>query len=180
MNFEALADDIRQIVQDLRQVAAGLALQHNRGDEELYVDQGHALGEIDEGVADGHAELLFFVELAKLAGDRFGDFGGNHFQSGGEGVSGPDRASQSVNRFGEKFFEFLKALVAPKRSVGVGQQEAHEQSHPCDLNALAQDIGRDGGDDTGESGEPKKVACAHGHATLRQHFLDVGDSCGSP
>src|ERR1700722_7782613 len=57
LNFETLADDIGQIVKNLGEVAASLALQHNRGDEKLYVDQGHALGEIDERIANRHAEL---------------------------------------------------------------------------------------------------------------------------
>src|SRR6266576_4162017 len=45
-DLEALANDIGKVVEDLCQVAAGLALQHDGGDEEFNVDQGHALREV--------------------------------------------------------------------------------------------------------------------------------------
>jgi hypothetical protein len=82
---------------------------------------GHALGEIHEGVAHGHAELLLFIEFAEFAGERFGDFVGNHFQSGGEGVSGADGAGQRVDGFGEKLLEFFEALLAAIGDDGIGK-----------------------------------------------------------
>ena len=63
-------------------------------------------------VAYRHAEFLFFVQLAELARDRLGHFVGNHFERGGEGVSGANRAGQRVDRLRKKFLEFLEALVA--------------------------------------------------------------------
>jgi len=62
------------------EIAAGFALQHDGSDEEFYVDQGDALGEVHESVADGHAELLLLVKLAELAGKGLGDFIGDHFE----------------------------------------------------------------------------------------------------
>src|SRR5271156_836412 len=103
LNLETLADDVRQIVEDFSEVAAGFTLQHDGGNEELHVDQRNALGQIHEGVADRHAELLLLIELAELAGQRLGGFVGNHFQGGGEGVTGADCPSQSVDRLGKKF-----------------------------------------------------------------------------
>jgi hypothetical protein len=39
LNLEALADDVGQVVEDLGEVAAGFALQHDGGDEEFDVDE---------------------------------------------------------------------------------------------------------------------------------------------
>src|SRR5580658_1042571 len=115
LDLKALADDVRQIVENFSEVAAGFALQHDGSDEELYVDQGHAVREIDESVAHRHAKFLLFVELPELAGDGLGHFVGNHFDGGREGVSGANRARQGVDRLGEEFLKFLEALVAPVR-----------------------------------------------------------------
>ena len=122
LNFEALADDVGQVVENFGEVAAGFALQHDGGDEEFYVDQGDALGEIHEGIADGHAEFLFFEEFAEFGGQRLGDLVGNHFESGGEGVTGADGAGESVDGLGEKFFEFFEALLA-----AVGDDTSREE-----------------------------------------------------
>src|SRR5580698_5719939 len=120
LNLEALADYVGQIVEDFSQVAAGFALQHDGGDEELHVHQGDALGEIHKGVAHRHAEFLLFVEFAEFAGQGFGGLVGNHFQSGGEGVAGTDGAGQSVDRLGEKFFDLFETLLAAIGDNGIG------------------------------------------------------------
>ena len=39
LDLEALAHDVREVVENLRQVAAGLALDQHRGDEEPHVEQ---------------------------------------------------------------------------------------------------------------------------------------------
>src|ERR1700674_68858 len=67
LNFEALADYVGQVVENLGEGAARLALQHDGSDEEFYVHQGNALGEIHEGIAHWHAEFLLFIELAEFA-----------------------------------------------------------------------------------------------------------------
>ena len=41
-DLEALAHDVREVLEDLRQVAAGLALDEHRGREEPHVEAGHA------------------------------------------------------------------------------------------------------------------------------------------
>ncbi len=78
-NFEAFADHVRKVVKNLGEIAAGFALQHNRGDEEFDIDERDTVGEIDQGIAYRESEFLFFVKLAKFAGDRFGNFVGDHF-----------------------------------------------------------------------------------------------------
>src|SRR5271165_6881443 len=146
LDLEALADDVGQVVQDFGKIAAGFALQHDGSDEEFYIDERDALGEIHEGVADGHAELLLFIEFAEFAGERFGDFVGNHFQSGSEGVSGADGAGQSVDGFGEEFLEFFEALLAAIGDNGIGKNSADDERGPGDGGIL-------GIEDGGESGE---------------------------
>ena len=42
-NLEPLAHDVREVVEDFRKVAAGLALNEDRGREEAHVEQRHAL-----------------------------------------------------------------------------------------------------------------------------------------
>ena len=75
-DLETFANHIRKVIENFGQIAAGFALQHDRGDEEFHVHQRHALGQVHQGVAHRHAEFLLFEELAKLGGDRLGDFVG--------------------------------------------------------------------------------------------------------
>src|SRR5271170_3864274 len=178
-NLEALADYIRKIVQYLGQVASGFALQHYGGDEELDVDEWDALREIDESVTYGQAEFLFFVELAEFSGDRLGDFVGNHFQGGGEGVSSAHGTGQSVDGLGKFFFKFLKALGAHVRCVTVGSKKAEHGSGPTE-DQLAAGHGGDGGqDDRRDKAKDKKVSGANIHAALGEHFLQQRYALGA-
>jgi len=112
LNLEALANDVGEVIENFGEVAAGFALQHDGGDEEFYVDERDTLGEVHEGIANGHAELLLFKEFAELGGERVGDFVGNHFEGGSEGMTGADGAGESVDGLGKKLLKFLKALLA--------------------------------------------------------------------
>src|SRR5262249_11652236 len=49
-DLETFADDVGQVVENLSQVAARLALQHHCGDEELYIDQWNTFRQIDQRV----------------------------------------------------------------------------------------------------------------------------------
>ena len=64
-----------------------------------------ALGEVNEGVADGKAEFLLFVKLAEFARDGLGEFVGDHFESGGKGVAGADCAGEGVDGLGKFLFK---------------------------------------------------------------------------
>src|SRR5258708_18581243 len=150
LNFEPLSNDVRKIVENLSQIAAGFALQHNRSDEELHIDKRNALGEIDKGIADGHAKFLLFVELAKFGGDRFRDFVGNHFERSGEAVAGANRASQGVDSLGKKRLKLLKSIGPTVGGVGVRQQGANQQGDPGDLDPLAQVKSGDRCDDSSD------------------------------
>ena len=57
-HLEPLADDVREVVENLRQVAAGVALDQHRGDEEADVEQRHPLGQLVQRVAQRQAEVL--------------------------------------------------------------------------------------------------------------------------
>ncbi len=65
-DFEALADHVREVVENFGQVAAGFALQHHGGHEELDVDQRNAIGEIEQRVAHGETEFLLLEQLAEF------------------------------------------------------------------------------------------------------------------
>src|ERR1700683_46151 len=146
LDLEAFADDIGQVIEDFGKVSAGFALQHDGGHKEFDVDQGDALGEIHESIAHRHAELLLFIEFAEFTGKRFGDLVGNHLQSGGEGVPGPDGAGQGVDGFGEEFLKLFKALLAAIGYDGIGQHTANDERGPGDGGILGVEYGSESGE----------------------------------
>src|SRR5262249_35192740 len=62
----ALSDYIADLVQNLRQVAAGLPLDQHRGDKKAQVQIGDALTHAFHGVLDGDAQVLLLVNPAEL------------------------------------------------------------------------------------------------------------------
>ena len=62
---EALADDARDRLHDLGQVAARLALDDDRGDEELEVERVDALGQVDQRLLDVETEVLLVERDAR-------------------------------------------------------------------------------------------------------------------
>src|SRR5579863_2134555 len=88
LNLETFTDDVGEVVENLRQIAARFALQHHRSHKELDVHQRHAIREIHEGVAYWHPELLLLIELTKFSGDGLGHFAGYHFERSSECVPG--------------------------------------------------------------------------------------------
>ena len=95
-------------------------MQHDSGNEEFDVDQGHTVHEIGQSFAHRKAELLFFEELAELRGDGFGDFVGDHFQSSGESMAGANRSGQGINRLRKQFLELIEALGPLVRGERIG------------------------------------------------------------
>ena len=65
-NLESLADDGREVVENLRQVAAGLALNEHGGREEAHVEQRHAQAQIVQRFLERQAEVLLVERLAEL------------------------------------------------------------------------------------------------------------------
>ena len=123
LHLEALADDVRQVAQDLGQVAAALALRQHRGHEEPGVEQRDALGERLERVAQRHAEVLLVVEQPELAGHRLRRLFGDERQPGREGVAGAQRARDQIDRLRELLLE----LPHPLRRLEADDQERHER-----------------------------------------------------
>src|SRR5439155_3776675 len=72
-NLEALAHHVRQVVENLRQVAAGFALDDDGRHEEADVEERHALAQLIQRVAERQAEVLLVVSLLELGIDRLGE-----------------------------------------------------------------------------------------------------------
>src|SRR5579872_7371437 len=64
LNLEPLAYHVRQIVENFRQVAARLALQHHRRHEKFHVHDRNAFCQVQQRIAYRQSELLLFKELA--------------------------------------------------------------------------------------------------------------------
>src|SRR5208282_5804232 len=117
--------------------------QHHRRHEELNVDQRNTVGKVEQGVAYREPEFLFFVELAEFSGNGFGNFVGNHFQSGGKGVSGTNGAGERIDGLGKLLLKFLEALGPHVRSVGVGKEKTEQSAGPAKHQGAASDEGDD-------------------------------------
>src|SRR5205823_3011584 len=76
-NLEPLPYHIGKIIENLSEVAASLALQHDRGYEELDIHQRDPFRQIDERVAYWKAKFLLFKQLTKFSGDRLRDLIGD-------------------------------------------------------------------------------------------------------
>src|SRR5579864_4671135 len=102
-DLETFANHVREIVENFRQVAARLALQHDGGYEKLDVDQGYAVNQVRKRLAHGKTKFLLFKQFPELGGHRLRDLVGNHFQCRGEGVAGTNRARQRINSLRKEF-----------------------------------------------------------------------------
>jgi hypothetical protein len=87
-NLEPLADDVREVVQNLGKIAARFSLDEDRGREESHVEQRHAQREIVERFLHREAEILLFERRAEFGANRFGHLVGHHLHTGAERVSG--------------------------------------------------------------------------------------------
>src|SRR5208282_2597170 len=175
-DLKAFANDVREVVKNLGEIAAGFALQHHRRHEELNVDQRNTVGEVEQGVAYREPEFLFFVELAEFSGNGFGDFVGNHFESGGKGVSGANGAGEGIDGLGKLLLKFPEALGPQMRGIGVGKKKTEESAHPTENQVSAGDE-RDEGEAHGRHGaQHEEVSGANVQASLSQHFLQHRNS----
>ena len=104
---------MRQIVENLCEITAGFALQHDSGHKKFYIHQWHTFRKVQERITHRHTIFLFFVELAKFAGGRICKFVANDLKGHGEGVPSPDGTGQRVYRFRKGGFEFLEAATPP-------------------------------------------------------------------
>ena len=104
-NLEPLAHDVRQVLEDLGQVAAGFALDQHGGGEKTHIDDRHPLCEVVERVLERQAKVLLVERLAELRSDRLLHLVGYHLQAGRERVPGLQRAGNQVERLRERFLE---------------------------------------------------------------------------
>ena len=96
---EAVADQLPDLVEDLRQVAARLPLQDHGRDEEPQIEVGHPLAHRPQAVVHAHAQVLFFEHAAELLADRVAHLAGHGVEaespgfarSGARGPSFPRR-----------------------------------------------------------------------------------------
>ena len=72
---EALADGVGDLLQNLGEVSARLALDHDRRDAEAQVEQGHALRQVFERELERESEVLLLVSLSELSRNRLRHLG---------------------------------------------------------------------------------------------------------
>ena len=125
-NLETLADDVRQVVEDFGQVAAGVALDEDRRHEEPHVENRDARGHLVQRVAQREAEVLLIERLLELRADRIGHLLRDHAERRLERVSRPDGPRHQIERLGEVLFELLQsrrsAVDQPGKRRRAGEQ----------------------------------------------------------
>ncbi len=178
-DFKAFADDIREVVKNLGQIAAGFALQHHCRHEELDVDQRDAVGQVEQGVAHGEPEFLFFVELAEFSGNGLGDLVGNHFEGGGKCVSGANGAGERIDGLGKLLLKFLEATGPHMGGISVGDKKTEQSADPAEHQIAAGDESDDGHHEGRDGTKHQEVSGASIDVSLRQHFLQERDALGA-
>ena len=128
LDAKTIADDGRDVVENLGQVATRLALNQNRRDEEAGVEQQHSTRELLQGIGQRHAIVLLVVEQLELGPDRLRHFFSDHRQTGRERVAGLERPRDERQRLGKLFLELqhpLGALIAKQRGRREGCRGGH-------------------------------------------------------
>ena len=123
-NLEPLAHHVRQVLENLGEVAAGLTLNQHRGREEPDVEQRHAEREVVERVFHRQPEVLLVEGLPELRADRLVHLVGDHLQTGRKGMAGLQRAGNQIEPFGELLFE----RPHPLRPLDPQEDERHRET----------------------------------------------------
>jgi hypothetical protein len=84
-------------VEDLREVAATLALDQHGDDEVAEVAHRHTHGEVRHGLVERHAVVDLFERGAELGTQRRLDFLADHAERPGERVASTQRAADHVD-----------------------------------------------------------------------------------
>ena len=121
-HLEALADDAGKVLQDFAEIAAGRALDGDRGDEQRQIVGADAGIEVaHRGFQIGAVGDLVGHD-AELAADRIGHFAPHHGDGDRHRMAGAQAAHDDVERVGELGGEFLlpprrAACAAPDRAA---------------------------------------------------------------
>ena len=115
---------MRQLVQYLRQVAAGFLLDQKRSNKKTYIHQGYALREIQQRVLERHPEVLLLEGGAEFPRQGLRQLLGDHLEAGSKSVTGAHRATQQVDRLG-------KALFKCSQAPGTREQQRGERNKSC-------------------------------------------------
>src|SRR5712692_10581637 len=100
-DLESLADHVREVVENLGQIAAGFPLNQHGGDEEPDVEDRDALGHLVERIAERKTEVLLIERLLELGSHRLLQLLGHHAEGGLERVARAKSAGYQVEAFGE-------------------------------------------------------------------------------
>src|SRR6266542_1633561 len=120
---ESGADHVRQVVEHLRQIAAHLALDQDRGDQDAHVHQVHPVRHRDDGVVERKPEPLLLERALELAGNGLLSLVRHHLEPRGQWMPRPDGAAQQVDGLWQTGLERVgplspPALEIPERQVG--------------------------------------------------------------
>ena len=131
LDLEPLADDLRQVVEHFREVAARLALRQDGRDEEPRVEHGNTPREVAAArpaASDRSSARRRAMRNSVPTGAD--ELIGHHAEAGRQRVTGAQRARDQVDRFGKLFLELVQPLAAGALHVEIGQQAA-EQPRPA-------------------------------------------------
>ena len=128
--LKALADDISELVQNLREIAAGALLQQHRRDEEMNVERRHALCQLLQGYVKRQSKIVFLEGAPEFSGERLLEFAVNHLQRNRESVTGAHGAGHEFQTFRELLFELPHPFGPFVPHGGDGNEAARGHGQP--------------------------------------------------
>src|SRR5262249_39618454 len=125
----ALAQDLAEVLQRLRQIAAGLLLDREADDEEAELGRVDARSDGPQRVRHRLAELDLVGDLAELDADRIADFLADHADRLGGRQTGLEAAHDKVDALGEQGIELVLPAAAHDADGQVRHPEADDDAH---------------------------------------------------
>ena len=154
--FEALANHVGQLVQNLGQITAGALLQQHRGNKEVNIERRNALRELLQSHFNRQTQIVLFKGPAEFARDRLRKFAVNHFERYRESVTGAHGAGDEFERLRKQRLQSAAdALLLRNQTYPTGPAASTRPiTAPSQLRNRQQKPGRDGG---AEKGHPTKM-----------------------
>src|SRR5258705_162288 len=122
-NLEPFADDAREILEDLGQVAAAFALNGHGGHEEAHVEERNAFRDPVERLFQWKSEILLVEYRSEFGANGRAQFVGNHAQGRLECVACANGARHEIERIGKLFFELIHADRPAPHQPDTGSRE---------------------------------------------------------